>query len=142
VWPMVAVMIAAIWRLPKAKRWQAAGRAVAMVLLALLFAKLASLFYTSTRPFKMMGLEPGAHYLDNPGFPSDHATVAFGLAIIVWMVTKNTTLTAMMLSAAVVVAWARVAALVHTPLDVAAGAMCAALAGICMYSSALFKRKT
>jgi membrane-associated phospholipid phosphatase len=139
--PMIVATVVLIWRLPKKQRYQAAARAVATILLALLFAKLASLLYTGMRPYHTLGLEPGATFLDNPGFPSDHATLVFSLVIITWMITKSRLATLWMLLAAVVVAAGRVLAFVHWPLDVVGGAVFAGLAGFCMYGRGFFRRK-
>jgi membrane-associated phospholipid phosphatase len=139
--PMVVVAVMAVVHTARNKRYQVAARALAMLLLALLFAKLASLLYTGTRPFRTLGVEPGASFLDNPGFPSDHAVLVFGLVIIVWMVTRQSQLALWMLIAAIVVIAARVLALVHSPLDVIAGGLIAGTAGWCMYGRGLFGRK-
>ena len=54
-------------------------------LTAYVVAKIAGLLYqpTTLRPFELMGVEAGASFLNNPGFPSDHAlfTMAIVLAI-------------------------------------------------------------
>lgn len=70
------------------------------------------------RPFERLGLDPGAAYLNNPGFPSDHALLAFFLVFAVGYATKNRTLTVILAFLAVLMCLGRVLALVHTPLDV------------------------
>lgn len=70
------------------------------------------------RPFEKLGLDPGAAYLNNPGFPSDHALLAFFLVFAVWFATRSRKLTLVLAVLAAAMCVGRVLALVHTPLDV------------------------
>ncbi len=79
------------------------------------------------RPFEQLGLDPGAAYLNNPGFPSDHALLAFFLVLAVWFATKNRLFTIILAVLAVAMCLGRVLALVHTPLDIAGSLVIAAL---------------
>ena len=79
------------------------------------------------RPFEQLGLDPGAAYLNNPGFPSDHALLAFFLVFAVWFATKNRLITSILGVLAALMCVGRVLALVHTPLDVAGSLLIAAL---------------
>ena len=85
------------------------------------------------RPFERLGLDPGAAYLNNPGFPSDHALLAFFLVFAVWFATKNRKLTIILAVLAVLMCLGRVLALVHTPLDVT-GSLCIAALGAVWYA--------
>ncbi len=85
------------------------------------------------RPFERLGLDPGAAYLNNPGFPSDHALLAFFLVFAVWFATKNRKLTIILAVLAVLMCLGRVLALVHTPLDVT-GSLCIATLGVVWYA--------
>jgi len=114
------------------------GRAVVAALTALLFAKIASLFYQGERPFETLGVEPGAAFLPNPGFPSDHALLVFTITAIVWAATKNKVIALSLLVASLLVAVGRVLALVHTPTDVIGGAVCAVLAVMLVYGRRFF----
>ena len=86
-------------------------------------AKLLGAVYqpNELRPFEQLGLEPGASYLPNPGFPSDHALFAMFLTIAVWFSTKRLDLALTMLGLTIVIAIARVVALVHAPIDILGG---------------------
>ena len=84
------------------------------------------------RPFEQLGLNPGAAYLNNPGFPSDHALLAFFLVFAVWFATKNRLFTIILAVLAVLMCLGRVLALVHTPLDIA-GSLAIALLGAGWY---------
>jgi len=82
------------------------------------------------RPFEKLGLDPGAAYLNNPGFPSDHALLAFYLVFAVWFATKDRKLTLLLCVMAVVMCTARVLALVHTPLDIVGSLAIASLGAL------------
>ena len=122
----------------KKERAQVWGRAVVAGLAALLFAKIISLLYHGQRPFETLGVKPGAAYLPDPGFPSDHALLVFSVVCIVWASTKNVRLSIALLVLAILVAVGRVLALVHTPLDIAGGILCAFLAAVCVYGRRFF----
>lgn len=82
------------------------------------------------RPFELMGSEAGASYLNNPGFPSDHALFATFLTLAVWYATRNRTLVGTMATLTVLVCVGRVLALVHTPLDIAGGVIVAGIGAL------------
>lgn len=105
-------------------RYQVYGRVLMAGLTSYFAAKLAALIFqpTGERPFELMGTHPGALYLNNPGFPSDHALLAVFLAMTVFWVTRSPKLGGIMALLALGVCAGRVLALVHTPLDVIAGA--------------------
>lgn len=126
---------------PKDRRYQLWGRAILAGLVALLFAKIISLLYQGERPFETLGVAPGAAFLPNPGFPSDHALLVFTVVCVVWATTKNAVLSSLLLGAAVLVSVGRVLALVHTPLDVIGGCACALVAAIVVYGRGFFDRR-
>ena len=82
------------------------------------------------RPFEQLGLDPGAAYLNNPGFPSDHALLAFFLVFAVWYATRNRRLTLVLTGLALLMCLGRVLALVHTPLDIAGSFVIAAIGAL------------
>lgn len=82
------------------------------------------------RPFERLGSEAGALYLNNPGFPSDHALFAMFLTIAVWYVTRRRWLSLVLLVMTIIVCIGRVIALVHTPLDVVGGVTIAGIGAI------------
>lgn len=103
-------------------------------LTSLVVGKLMSLLYQPAvaRPFIALGVQPGAAYIDNPGFPSDHALLATATVLALYMVTRNKKLAGAMTLLVVVMCIGRVVALVHTPLDVVGGVI-AGLAGYFWY---------
>ena len=82
------------------------------------------------RPFEQLGVEPGASFLNNPGFPSDHALFATFLVLAVWYATRDKRITILLAAMAVLVGIGRVIALVHSPLDVIGGVMIAAIGAV------------
>lgn len=99
-------------------------------LTSLLVGKLMSLLYQPefARPFLEKGAQAGAAYIDNPGFPSDHALLGAAAVLAVIVFVRNRTLSIILVSGLLVMCIARVLALVHTPIDVLAG-IAAGLAG-------------
>lgn len=84
------------------------------------------------RPFEKLGVDPGAAYLNNPGFPSDHALLGFFLTLAVWFCTRSRKLTIVIAVLTVLMCLGRVLALVHTPLDIA-GAFVISVVSILWY---------
>ena len=105
---------------PKLKYFKVAAVAG---LTSLLVGKLMSLLYqpSAGRPFEQLGGAAGAAYIDNPGFPSDHALFATVIVVAVYALTGKKWLTLALALCAIVMCIGRVLALVHTPLDVAGG---------------------
>jgi membrane-associated phospholipid phosphatase len=110
-------------RIPKDERYHAYCRILMAGLTALLVAKLVASIYQPevARPFEQMGVKPGAAYLNNPGFPSDHVLFCMAILLAVWFETKHKKITYILIGLTALVAIGRVLALVHTPLDVIGG---------------------
>ena len=138
--PIALVGLVVLVMVPKNQRHQVWGRAVLAGFVALLFAKIISLLCQGERPFEVLGVAPGAAFLPNPGFPSDHALLVFTVAFVVWATTKHMVLAGVLLCAAILVSVGRVLALVHTPADVVGGFLCAVLAAIAVYGKQFFDR--
>lgn len=140
---IIVVIIGAVvmLRVPRKQRYSTWAWAVLAGLTALFFAKIAALFYQGSRPFEELGVSPGAAYLPNPGFPSDHVLLAMAITCVVWATTKNVRLTAILLACCILISIGRVLALVHTPWDVMGGAACALAAAMCVYNRRFFTAK-
>lgn len=110
-------------RVPKSQRFEVYCRVLMAGLTAYLFAKLLGSIYqpTGERPFEAMGAAAGALYLQNSGFPSDHALFATFLTLAVWFETRQKKLALILAVLTVLMGVGRVLALVHTPLDIAGG---------------------
>ncbi|HMQ96063.1 MAG TPA: phosphatase PAP2 family protein [Candidatus Saccharibacteria bacterium] len=117
------------------KKWKYWGPRVFLAgVTTYVVAKLAGLLFQpeTMRPFEKLGVEPGAAFLNNPGFPSDHALFAMFLTLAVWYSTRNKWLAGAMLGMTLLVGVGRVLALVHTPVDVLGGLLIASV-GILWY---------
>lgn len=126
--PIILIGIyALVFKVKSDKRYEAYCRILMAGLTAYLVAKLLATLYqpSGERPFELLGVAPGAAYLPNPGFPSDHALFVTAITLAVWFETKSKVLTSVMAVLVVLVCIGRVLALVHTPLDVIGGILVA-----------------
>lgn len=128
---------ALLFRVPKGQRFESYSRVLMAGLTAFLFAKLLGTIYqpATERPFELLGLQAGASYLNNPGFPSDHALFATFLTLAVWFEVRSKKIAILLVALTLLVCLGRVMALVHTPLDVAGGVVIA-FAGALWYIQA------
>ena len=112
-----------LFKIPRGGRFEAYSRILTAGLTAYLIAKFVATIYQPSfeRPFETLGVAPGALYLNNPGFPSDHALFVTAIAAAVWFETRMKKTTILLVSLVALVCIGRVLALVHTPLDVIAG---------------------
>ncbi|MCD8561646.1 phosphatase PAP2 family protein [Candidatus Saccharibacteria bacterium] len=133
---VIPIVLIAAWALlfkvPKGQRFRAYSRVLMAGLTAYMFAKFIGTVYqpAELRPFELLGVDPGAAYLDNPGFPSDHVLFITAIICAVWFETRMKRLTAVLIVLAVLVGIGRVLALVHTPLDVIGGVLIALLGAV------------
>lgn len=128
VFPIVLLGVASlILKVPKGQRFQSYSRILMAGLTAYLLAKLiGSVFQPfGERPFEIIGATAGASFLNNPGFPSDHALFITAIVCAVWFETRNKWLSVILAILVIVVCVGRVLALVHTPLDVIGGVVIA-----------------
>lgn len=127
---------ALLWKVPKGHRFEAYSRVLMAGLTAYMLAKFVAVIYqpSTMRPFELLGVNPGALYLNNPGFPSDHALFVTVLVCAVWFETRMKKLTIVLICLALLVCIGRVLAQVHTPLDVIGG-VSIALVGALWYSN-------
>jgi undecaprenyl-diphosphatase len=123
---------ALLFRLRPGSKYAAYCRILMAGLTAYLFAKLAGSVYQPEmqRPFEILGVQAGASFLNNPGFPSDHVLFCTTITLAVWFETHSKKITVALSVLTVLVATGRVLALVHSPLDVAGGAMIAMIGAL------------
>jgi len=137
---VIPVVLIAAWALlfkvPKGHRFEAYARILMAGLTAYLLAKFVATIYqpATLRPFQELGVDPGALYLNNPGFPSDHALFVTAILCAVWFETRLKKTTFILLTLVFLICIGRVLALVHTPLDVIGGVVIA-LIGALWYSN-------
>lgn len=126
------------WRVKGPTRYDVYAHIFMAGITSYLMAKIAAQIWqpSGLRPFEILGTQAGASYLNNPGFPSDHALFAMFLTLAVWYGTRNriATITLLILTAALCVG--RVLALVHTPIDILGGITIALLGGVWYIASA------
>ncbi|MDN5274660.1 MAG: Phosphoesterase, PA-phosphatase related protein [Candidatus Saccharibacteria bacterium] len=123
---------ALLFLIPKGARFEAYARILMAGLTAYLLAKLLGAVYqpATERPFEILGVAAGASYLNNPGFPSDHALFAAFLTLAVWFETRHKWISITLAILTVAVCVGRVLALVHTPLDVIGGILVASVGAL------------
>jgi undecaprenyl-diphosphatase len=112
-----------VFKIRKGARFEAYSRILMAGLTSYLIAKfIASVYQPSfERPFEVLGVEAGALFINNPGFPSDHALFATALTAAVWFETKRRKTTLVLVVLVALICIGRVVALVHTPFDVIGG---------------------
>jgi undecaprenyl-diphosphatase len=132
VFPVVLLGGWALLTIPKGQRYRAYCRILLAGLTTFLLAKLLATVYqpTEARPYELLGVTAGASYLDNPGFPSDHALFVTTIALAVWFETRRKAISLILAILVVAVCAGRVLALVHTPLDVIAGVAVACIGSL------------
>jgi undecaprenyl-diphosphatase len=108
--------------------------------LALAIAKIISELVDRARPFVAdpHGVHLFAAHAPDPGFPSDHATAAFAIAVAILLRKRGWGIFALV--AATVLALGRVALGVHYPSDVLAGASVGAAAALVLWWAPLRAR--
>jgi membrane-associated phospholipid phosphatase len=128
------IVAAAVWVVRTRPSLMSVGPYVIMAgLTSLLVGKLLSFWQPETlRPFMKQGVEAGAAYIDNPGFPSDHALLATIVVLSIYFLTPYKKTSYVLMALVGVMSVARVIALVHTPLDVIGGVL-AGMAGVVWY---------
>jgi membrane-associated phospholipid phosphatase len=131
---------ALIFYIPKGHRFEAYKRILLVGITTYLFAKLLGSVYqpAEMRPFEVLGVSAGASYLDNPGFPSDHALFTAFLTLAVWFETRRKDIAIILGGLTLLLCVGRVLALVHTPIDILGGIVVACL-GALWYLQAVHK---
>lgn len=131
---VVVAAYALLFRVASTDRYDVYMRIFMAGITAYILAKFAGSIWQpeQLRPFEQLGVDPGASYLNNPGFPSDHALFAAFLTVAVAFATRSRGLTITMALLTIGMCVGRVLALVHTPLDIA-GALVIAAIGAAWY---------
>jgi undecaprenyl-diphosphatase len=108
--------------------------------LGLAVGKAISEVVDRARPFvaDSHGVHLFSSHAADPGFPSDHATAAFAIAVAILLRSRRWGVVALI--AATVLSLGRVAIGVHYPSDVLAGALLGAAAALLLWAPALRSR--
>lgn len=121
--------------------WRRAALAAALSAgLGLAVGKLISELVDRARPFVAdpHGVHLFANHAADPGFPSDHATAAFAIAVAILLRKRGWGIVALV--AATVLSIGRVALGVHYPSDVLAGAALGSAAALALWAPPLRTR--
>lgn len=129
---ILAGVIILLVKIPNKQKFASYSRILMAGLTSYLIAKFVASVYqpTKERPFEILGVDPGALYLNNPGFPSDHALFVAAIFFAVAFEVRSKGLTAVIGVAVLLVCLGRVLALVHSPADVIAGVLIAAVGAL------------
>lgn len=108
--------------------------------LALLVTQVISQLVDRARPFVAdpSGVHLFGHHAADPGFPSDHATAAFAIAMAIAL--RSPRWGAPLLAAATLLCIARVGLGVHYPSDVVAGALVGSLCALGLWMPRIVAR--
>lgn len=106
-------------------RKEVALRAAVAGMVALILAKVCGALVYDPRPFMVLHRTPLVPHAAEGGLPSDHALLAFTLAFACLPISRP--LAAVAFLSATLLGAARVACLLHSPLQIAAGAAMAAV---------------
>lgn len=142
--PIVLIGVYALLRhVPNKQKFRVYSHVLMAGLTSYVAAKIIGFLYQpeTMRPFEILGVDPGASFLDNPGFPSDHALFTMAITLAIWFATRNRALALTSLILTLAVSVGRVLALVHTPLDVIGG-MLIACVGVFWYLPLSEKKPT
>lgn len=135
IWIVFAVSIILIgYDVFKTKNWRAFGFIILAALTAVLASQIFHLIPVEVyRPYQLMGTSPLIEPSVDSPFPSDHVTFAFTAAFAVILMTRYRKIGLVVLLAAFGVLAGRLLALVHSPLDVVGGLICAGVGTIWYY---------
>lgn len=125
-------VVAVYWLMaPRVVKWRLGWQLLGGGLIALALSFLGSHLYFDTRPFVREHIKPlFAHAADN-GFPSDHALLTSFIGFTMWFYSRR--IAYFLLVVAVLVGTARVAAHIHSPIDIVGSFVFAATAAVLMH---------
>lgn len=136
------VLVALYWlRCSRSKKVTLGATLVVGGVVALILMFIGGKVFYDTRPFVRDHITPIIPHAADNGFPSDHALLTFFLAFALWAWSKR--LAIVLFINALLVSWARVAAHIHSPLDIAGGlvfALIGALVGYYAVRAVMAKR--
>ncbi len=116
------------WKADALSRKTLILRGIVVLVLGIVLAKGAGALYFEPRPFVTLHRAPlFPHEADN-GFPSDHTLLVFACAFLLYPFNKRAAGASMVVGA--MVGGARIAALVHSPLDIATSTVFALISGV------------
>jgi undecaprenyl-diphosphatase len=124
---------------PRRYKWETAWAAIFAGFLALIFKEAASKFYYDPRPFVSHHLHPLIAHAPDNGFPSEHTIFCITLASVLFFYRPKLGVLAFLIG--LVVGAARIAAHIHSPIDIIGGVLMGMAAGYIGYLLASFLLK-
>lgn len=124
----VVLIIAWVWlKSSRPKKLELAVAAISAGIIALAISRLAAKLYYDPRPFVTHNVKPLIPHAADNGFPSDHALLTMTLTSIIYFYDRRWALIALI--ATLVVGIARVAAHIHSPIDIIGSLVIGVVAG-------------
>jgi undecaprenyl-diphosphatase len=121
------IMVAyVLWKASPRQRRVLLLRIAIVTILGIAMAKTGGALYNEPRPFVLLHATPLVAHGADSGFPSDHSLVAFGCAFLI--LPYSVPLAGATFLIAALVGIARVASLLHSPLDIGASILFAGVA--------------
>lgn len=106
-------------------------RGVLALVIAVVLAKIGGALYEEPRPFVVRHVAPLIPHEPDNGFPSDHTLVCAVCAFLILPLSRPLAIAAGVVT--LTVGAARIAALIHSPLDILASISFAAIAAFAAY---------
>lgn len=119
------------WPIEGKKKWLIFGHLGLATIFSFLLNQLAALIHFRERPFLQTGTRQLVNPLSEKSFPSDHAAVAFAIAIVIFFYNKSLGLFLLLLS--LLIGLGRIYTGVHYPLDVLGGAIVGIFTAVVFY---------
>lgn len=126
----ISVVLVALYWLRASRRVKVTLASVLVLggAIGLALMEVAGKVFYDTRPFVTHHVTPIIPHAADNGFPSDHALLCFFLAFALYGYSKRLSL--VLFVNAVLVSWARVAAQIHSPLDILGSLVFALIAAL------------
>lgn len=131
---VILLWVTALLQASRSHRKQIISATIIAGIIAILMDKITSGLYFHPRPFVSKHIQPLISHAADNGFPSEHTL--FSMAIAATLVFFRPKLGIAALVIALTVGIARVAGDVHSPIDIAGGAIIGAIAGYIGYLTA------
>lgn len=124
---VVLLWLLAWWQAPRRYRIELIWASIAAVVVAGLLDKISSKLYYDPRPFVTHHVTPLVSHAADNGFPSEHTLFSMTLACVLFFYRPKIGMLAGFI--AILVGSARVAAHVHSPIDIAGGILFGLVSG-------------
>lgn len=122
----------AVWRAAAPKRFEFLARFVGAGALSLILAKIAGALYYDPRPFFSQHIVPLIPHAADNGFPSDHTLLAAWIGFSIFIINRRLGILA--LGVAILVGLSRIAAHVHSPIDIIGSFVISCLAVLIVFN--------